>query len=178
MHSTVILDGKKMQQRMFAYSSIERALAEVLSIEPKERKSFKAKIRHLRDINVPRNLPRPGSGKDAECTFTQVLEVAFALALEKRGFTPRLAASWGPRIADDLRRHIAPDDIYCVFSTSIQPLLRYLGLEPGEGFALVPGFETLAHVLKDQLVDRETDSVLVINATRLARKVEQALTGG
>ena len=108
-----------------------------------------------------------------EYSLDQVLEVAFALTLEQYGTTPRLAANFGPDIVHSIRltRIRNPrDDFYVILERAAVPP----GL-PSLGYMLMPGFEQLTFWLKDRLVDREDDALLILNASGLMRKVEQAL---
>ena len=69
------------------YKHVEVALAEVIGIGPNDMPAFRARLRHLRNIGVPR-LPNPGSGQPIAYTRQQALEL-LALELETVGQAPK-----------------------------------------------------------------------------------------
>ena len=73
------------------YKHVEAALAEVLNVKAKGLGAFRARLRHLRNIGLPR-LPMPGSGQHIVYSRHQALEMLIAMELEKVGQTPRKAA--------------------------------------------------------------------------------------
>jgi len=149
------------------YSVVEAALCDVFGIEPEDIKPFQARIRHLRAIGVP-NLPRSGSGKWIEYSFEQILEVAFALCLQRYGVAPRIAAEIGPDIAKTVRR-MGPgshhDDIYVILEPSRSSSLM--------SWEFVPGLALLKFKIDSRCED---DAVLIMNASSLVRKIERALS--
>ena len=73
------------------YNHIEAALAELTGVKPKDMGAFRGRLRHLRNIGLPR-LPNPGSGMPIAYTRPQVLEMLLALELENKvGRTPKAA---------------------------------------------------------------------------------------
>jgi hypothetical protein len=155
------------EKRAQRYSIVEAALCDVFGIEPNGIKPFQARIRHLRSIGVP-NLPRSGSGKWIEYSFDQILEVAFALCLQRYGVTPRIAAEMGPAIAKTVGWMGAgshhENDVYII-------------LEPSKSSSLscefVPGLDLLKRKIDARCED---DALLIMNASSLVRKIEQALS--
>lgn len=74
------------------YKQVEAALAEVMKVKPKARGAFRARLRHLRNIGLPR-LPNPGSGRAIDYSRQQALAMLVAIELEKIGQSPMQAAS-------------------------------------------------------------------------------------
>jgi hypothetical protein len=73
------------------YKHVEAALAEVLKVGPKAMGAFRARLRHLRNIGLPR-LPSPGSGRAIDYSRQQALAMLIAVELEKLGQSPKQAA--------------------------------------------------------------------------------------
>ncbi len=73
------------------YKHVEAALAEVMNVKPKAMGAFRARLRHLRNIGLPR-LPSPGSGRAIDYARRQALAMLIAVELEKVGQTPKQAA--------------------------------------------------------------------------------------
>jgi hypothetical protein len=164
------------KSRTFPYSAVETILGEVFNIEPGSMKSFKAKIRHLRNIDVPRGLPRPGSGHSIEYSFDQILQVAFAMALELHGITPRVAASWGPSMLESFKTvsimERPPGDIYFISIRELWEMeLSKIPGGPSEGFTLVSGFEELTETIKSVFSSEHT--LLIIDMSGLVREIEE-----
>jgi hypothetical protein len=168
------MNPKKAQQNTFPYSTVEAALCIVFEIGDDDLVNFRSRIRHLRNIGVPRDLSRPGSGRKTQYTYDQVLQLSFALCLQEYGVRPELAANFGPDIASCARwPPRGSDDLYAVFRRVTQPR------EPTTGMIeLLFGFEQLQRSLKEQFVDFEQNARLVLNASNLMRRVEQALKEG
>jgi hypothetical protein len=173
---------KKAQQSTLSYSNIEKALMRVFDVDDSDLLSFRGRIRHLRTLGVPRDMPRPGSGRAIWLSIEQILQIAFALLLEQYGVTPRLAADFGPRIAASLQvRWSSPDeDLYAVFRRQTQPRQPGPTLDeiPDLDFVLLRGFEELQLWLKKQFVDFKQDARLVVNISNLMRRVHQTLKNG
>jgi hypothetical protein len=74
------------------YKHLEGALAEVLDIKADKMPAFRARLRHLRNIGLPK-LPTPGSGQQIQYTRRQGLEMLIALELEGVGQAPKSAAA-------------------------------------------------------------------------------------
>jgi hypothetical protein len=79
------------------YGQVEAALADVMDVRRKDMPAFRARLRHLRNIGVPR-LPRPGSGQMVEYSRQQALEMLISLELEKIGQAPKQIALFAPTI--------------------------------------------------------------------------------
>jgi hypothetical protein len=73
------------------YKEIETSLAEIMRVESKDMGAFRGRLRHLRNIGLPR-LPKSGSGRAIDYTPRHALEMLLALRLENAGQTPANAA--------------------------------------------------------------------------------------
>src|ERR1700722_14723633 len=73
---------------------VETALANVMNVKPKDIGAFRGRLRHLRNIGLPR-LPKIGSGRAIDYSDRQPLEMLLALELEEAGQTARNAALVG-----------------------------------------------------------------------------------
>jgi hypothetical protein len=78
----------------FRYVHVEAALAQVLSVPSEKRLAFAARIRHLRNIGIPRGLSKPGSGQKIGYHGWQVMHVLTCLLLELHGHSPASASKW------------------------------------------------------------------------------------
>ena len=159
------MNGTK-EQSTYRYAIVEGALVAVFGVSRKGLQSFQARIRHLRGLGVP-DLPRSGSGKHLGYSFQQVLEVAFALSLQRYGIAPRISAEVGPAIAA-VAKTIKPtgdprEDVYVL----LEPAGSSLSCE------YVPGVDLLGQKIDAGLV---SDDALLMNVSSLVRKIESALT--
>ena len=160
------MDGKK-EQSGYRYSVVEAALCDVFDIKPEGMQPFQARLRHLRGLGVP-DLPRSGSGKHIEYSFNQVLEVAFALTLQRYSVAPRIAAGLGPDIAKTVGRMGTGshhEDVYIILEPSKSGSLSY---------EFVPGLSLLKFKIDARCEDN--DVLMILNASNLVRKIERALT--
>ena len=141
------------------YKHIEFALADVMRTKPRNMGAFRARLRHLRNIGVPR-LPHSGSGQPIEYSRRHALELLVALELEKVGQAPKQVALLAGSIVGQL-----PDSEY----------------EEGDYYAVIseskPGYE-MAFGLRVflELMESAPDVFLVINVSACMRKLEPALT--
>ena len=171
------MNRNKAQQSTLPYTAIEAALCDVFGIGEDGLTNFRSRIRHLRNIGVPHNLPRPGPGRKIQHTLDQTLQLAFALCLEQYGVMPRLAADIGPDIVASVRWMRAgwsnpSDDWYAIFTRTTLPPDSVADL--GMSYLLLPGLEQLQQRLEERFVDWKDDAVVVLNVSNLTRKVEQA----
>jgi hypothetical protein len=84
--------GKADRQRTgYKYQIMEKALWSLHGVPAKGIGAFRAQIRHLRNIGVPK-LSTPGSGHKLDYSFAQVAEITMALALESLGIKPATVA--------------------------------------------------------------------------------------
>jgi hypothetical protein len=180
-------------QSRFPYTTVEVALAEVLNIPEEGRKAFRARMRHIRNLGIPRDLDRPGSGKKLYYSLSQVLETALVLVLENAGFTPRVAVSMAPTAVLSLitlpvhaEGRIDLGDLYIVvlragsgtsYSRDTITAGGWLNtFLKSEWFLSVGSYEELTKRLPGWLECSDTASLL--NMSHLMRKVEKALAKG
>lgn len=99
------------------YKHVEAALAAVLEIKSKDMGAFRARLRHLRNLGLPK-LPTPGSGRKIAYSERQAFEMLVALELEDVGLAPRSAATIGASIVrqhSSLRELVARQSEYDLF---------------------------------------------------------------
>jgi hypothetical protein len=117
-------------------------LASLLAVPLERRAAFKAKVRHLRNINVP-SLPKTGTGPPIAYSFEHALEIYLALLLESVGVAPRVIARLSKSIFAEFQFHAnsetarAMGDLHVVIypadanqSAPFYTALRGLGLMP------------------------------------------------
>ena len=141
------------------YGHVETALATVFSVAPKGMGAFRARLRHLRNIGLPR-LARPGSGRHIVYTERQALEMLLALELENHGYSAKNAAFLAQSIVrqSPYGQH-RDENCYIVIK---DPQSR--------GYIQAYGEDTLAKVLKSGF-----ELSLVINVSAFVRKLGPAL---
>jgi hypothetical protein len=79
------------------YRHLETALATVLDIKKDGTRTFRARLRYLRNIGLP-SIVGPGKGKTISYTPVHALEVLLALELQNVGQAPAAAAALAGRI--------------------------------------------------------------------------------
>jgi hypothetical protein len=142
------------------YKHIEGALADVLNVEPKAMGAFRAKLRHLRNIGLPK-LPSPGSGRHIEYSRRQALAVLIALELEKVG----QSASQAALIAQSMVRQ-SPygqnegKDCYAYVSV----------IEKRRDYTMVDGVEGVK-----EMMEKAPEVLLLLNLSACVRKLDPAL---
>ena len=149
------------------YRHVEAALAEVMEIGPKDMPAFRARLRHLRNIGVPR-LPNPGSGQPIDYTRQQALELLLALELEQVGQAPKkvetiLQKEAVVRLAKTIVRQspygkYKGKDCYAIFT------------ESRPGVTLAFGLRAFVEFMKSA-----PEVFLVINVSGCVRKLDPAL---
>ena len=141
------------------YKEVEAALAEVMHIGPKRMGAFRGRLRHLRNIGLPR-LPKSGSGRAIDYSSRQALEMLLALELENAGQTASKAAL----VAESLVRqspsgpHHGEDCYACVVKE--QP-----------GYTMMYGKKAFLEFLR-----KAPDTFLIINISSCERKLNTALS--
>ena len=149
----------------FQYGQVEAAIAEVLGIKARGFGALRARLRHMRNIGVP-ELPRPGSGQKITYSKSMALEMLLTVTLERGGFTPRIAALAGPRIAS-VSWNYHPDQGEDVFVIVGAPDEEEKG---GLLYWAKGGRQLLVHIESHGL-----DSFFVMNVSALLRKLNKAL---
>jgi hypothetical protein len=152
-------EGPEKQETVeLRYKHIEAALAEVLEVRPKGLGAFRARLRHLRNLGLPR-LPKPGSGQHIIYTRRQALEMLVAAELEKVGQTPKSVAILAQSIVGQ------------------SPYGRYRGKdcyvaisEARPGYTMAYGLRAFTEMMKSA-----PDVFLVINVSACVRKLDPAL---
>ena len=141
------------------YKEVESALAEVMHVRPSGMGAFRGRLRHLRNIGLPR-LPKSGSGRAIDYSSRQALEMLLALELEDAGQTASKAAL----VAESLVRqspfgqHSGKDCYACVVKE--QP-----------GFTMMDGETAFLEFLRTA-----PDTFLIINISGCVRKLHPALS--
>jgi hypothetical protein len=141
------------------YKDVETALAEVMHVKPRDMGAFRGRLRHLRNIGLPR-LPKSGSGRAIDYSPRHALEILLALELENAGQTARKAAF----VAESMMRqslygqHDGEDCYVCVVRG--QP-----------GYTMAPGKKAFLEFLS-----KAPDTFLVINISGCVRKLNFALS--
>jgi hypothetical protein len=139
------------------YVELEAALAQIMSIKPRQLGAFRARLRHFRNIGAP-NLPKTGSGRAIDYTRQHAFEILLALELQKIGQIPRRAALVAGSI------------------TRVMPYGQYDGKDcyvlcypDRRDYTGATGLEQLMTVIKSA-----PTAFAVINASACARKLEEA----
>jgi hypothetical protein len=83
--------GLLMKMADVRYRDLENALVAIFRVPEEGLGAFRARIRHLRNIGVPK-LEKVGSGTQLIYTRKQALEMVLAIELELSGISPRLVA--------------------------------------------------------------------------------------
>jgi hypothetical protein len=146
----------------YRYGVIERALADVLQVDPGKMSAFRGRLRHLRNINCPK-LPKTGSGQPVLITREQAIEILIALELVALGIAPRYvvehAKQYAEDIADPERETVTRGDRLIV-----RPTQDFLGNDVDSIRALVdhsdPKFRTMADEGAVTSLQRITPSLL------------------
>jgi hypothetical protein len=149
------------------YRHLEKALAQVMNIKARDMSAFRARLRHLRNIGLPR-LPNPGSGQPIDYTRRQALELMIALELEKLGQSPRTVAMNAqsivrqvpyPQYAEQAPiRMQKGSDCYVFVNTE------------RAGYTIIYGLKHAATVVAQQ-----PDAFLVINVSGCVRRLDATL---
>jgi hypothetical protein len=147
-----------MRVHAVRYRCLEAALADVMNVKPKGMGAFRAKLRHLRNLGLPR-LPSPGSGQAINYTRRQALELVFAMELEKFGQVPRMAAENAQSIVrqSPYGQHEGEDCFVTI--TEVKP-----------GYTIAYGVNGLSEFMRTA-----PDVFFVINVSGCARRLEAAL---
>jgi len=140
------------------YRCLEAALADVLIVKPKGMGAFRAKLRHLRNLGLPR-LPRPGSGQAINYTRPQALELVVAMELEKFGQVPRMAAENAKSIVRQCPYGQHEGEDCFVTITEAKP-----------GYTVAYGVNGLSEFMRTA-----PDVFFVINVSGCVRRLEAAL---
>jgi hypothetical protein len=74
------------------YKDVEGLLTRIFEVPPGEEGAFRARLRHLRNKGIPKQLPSPGSGAPIGYTRQHLMQMIIGLELSALGIAPRYAA--------------------------------------------------------------------------------------
>jgi hypothetical protein len=141
------------------YREVESVLARIMNVKATDLGAFRARLRHLRNIGLPR-LPKIGSGKAIDYSTRHALELLLALELEDAGQNPSDSAAV---VAASLIRQ-SPRGEYRDSET-------YACIRKGElAYAMIHGKKAFMEFL-----DKAPDTFLIINITGCEKKLNAAL---
>lgn len=83
------------------YGEVENILARLHNIQDKDRKAFRARLRHFRNLGIP-PLPKVGSGTRISYSLDELYELFFALELMQCGLSPATIEHLSGRFRKDL----------------------------------------------------------------------------
>jgi hypothetical protein len=141
------------------YDDVETALEEVLRIKPTGMGAFRGRLRHLRNIGLPR-LPKRGSGRPIDYSPRQALEMLLALELENAGQTASKAAFVAASMVRQSPFGQDPDEDCYACVVKGQP-----------GYTMAYGRKAFLEFL-----GKAPDTFLVINISGCVRKLNVALS--
>ena len=143
------------------YGEIEAAIAQVLEIKSAGVPALRARLRHLRNMGLPK-IPNPGSGRKVSYTTFQAMEMLIAVVLEYGGITSRNAVKLTPLIALECVTIEPISYNTCVVLTYAQDELN---------ITFVRGLEDLPYTLRYLA----RDSLFFVNVASYQQKLECAL---
>jgi hypothetical protein len=151
-------EGPRVELR---YRHVEAALAKVMNVGPKDMGAFRARLRHLRNIGVPRLLPNPGSGRPIDYSRRQALELLIALELENVGQAPKeVALLAGTIVRQSPYGWHKGKDCYAVISKSLP------------GVTMINGLRAFSEHMRER---HAPDVGVLINVSACVRKLDPAL---
>jgi hypothetical protein len=161
------------------YQDLEAALADLHLISEDERGAFRARLRVLRDMGVPK-VAKPGKGSKVEYDFDHLWETAFALALERFGLPPGRAS----RVAEAARKFDLLTDVRqkeAKRKADIWMNMMLLGFEYGDEMVIVaPHLAPLKHLVAELKGNEKPGNVALlyglINLSALTRNCETAIS--
>ena len=151
----------------FRYQDVERGLAAVYGVEAEHRKTFRARIRHLRNEGVP-DFGKVGSGRHLTYTSDHLHEMYIGLELLAANWTPAVIGDFVERSRDNIwkvcRWAVEQPDISFGIAVSTRPTR----LPPGKTqTAIVAWFlrmdDVLDHVGKHLRGDMRRVTILAIS---------------
>jgi hypothetical protein len=143
------------------YKNIETALIDVAGVEPKAIGSFRARLRHLRNIGLPK-LPASGSGTHITYSRRQALEILIAVQLENIGHKPHSAAILaGSIVRQSPHGQHERRDCYVIPSAPT---------ENRDEYKIMYGVEGVSKFMR-----ASPDIFTVVNVSALVRRLDMAL---
>jgi hypothetical protein len=139
------------------YSDVENALKDVLRIKQPDVGAFRARLRHLRNLDLPR-VAKAGSGRAADYSSNNVLEMLLALELENAGVKPERAATVSQSMVRLFAKHHGKD---CYVAVD----------KERPGYSMMHGKKGVSDFL-----DRAPDAFLMVNISGCVRRLDDALS--
>ena len=160
--------------RDLQFGDVERILARTHDIKDRHRKAFQARLRHLRNLGVPR-LSKVGSGTRINYNQDDLYELFLALELMRCGMSPAtikyLIRKHRNELPAQLRRALMTkgEEIWFGFC------LDHFGGDAGERTSITSGFQPRTELLKFYFGPNEAGPrVSIIMVTRRLRVLHQA----
>ena len=139
------------------YKDVETALAELMNVRPTDMGAFRGRLRHLRNIGLPR-LPQSGSGRAINYSPRHVLAMFLALQFEEAGQTAGNAALVAESIVRQLPHTDGEDCYVCI-------------IKEQAGYTMVSSKKAFLEFLNSA-----PDAFLVINISGCVKKLKSALS--
>jgi hypothetical protein len=140
------------------YKDAEAIIAYLVGVKANGMGSFRAKLRHLRNIGLP-NIPGPGSGQSIAYTQRHIFEMFLAVELEMAGHAPSRAAM----LAQSIARRTPPKEIQDTDLYVITDARKANFLEAREPDALL------------EAIVKAGDIFVIINASGCLRRLHAAI---
>jgi hypothetical protein len=143
------------------YKHVEAALADIAGVQAKDVGSFRGRLRHLRNIGLPR-LPASGSGKHITYSRRQALEMMIAIELENIGHIAHRAAAISESVVrqSPYGQHEGKD-CYVIPSPPSEERPKY---------TMLYGIDNVCKFMKSS-----PEIVTVVNVSALIRRLDAAL---
>ena len=139
------------------YKDVETVLAELTNVKPTDMGAFRGRLRHLRNIGLPR-LPQSGSGRAIDYSPRHALAMFLALELENAGQAAVNAAMVAESMVRQLSHSDGGDCYACI-------------IKGKAGYVMVPGRKAFLEFLNSA-----PDAFLVINISGCVRKLNAAIS--
>jgi hypothetical protein len=160
------------------YGHVEAALADAMHVKEADQKTFRARLRHFRNIGVPSGLPEVTKGAPIDFTRGHAFEMLLALETHNTGLSPKHAASFAREIMVVINDRKEP-----LFDTIFrqEPLDWYAILFPNPdevtdvtkiNWGVVLGLGGLEGLLRSR---ERYSTVLLVNLSALAIRLNEAL---
>ena len=87
------------QPPTYQYKDLELAMARNFKVNMQDLPAFRARIRHLRNLGVPKH-KKPGSGQKISYSRADAIQLLIALEAELLGLPPKVAASFSAAVME------------------------------------------------------------------------------
>jgi len=109
------------------YGQFEEALVQMFAIKEANLGAFRARLRHLRSLGIPK-IPKRGSGNTAIYRMEDLLTTFVALALQTLGSTPTISAEIAKFAAQYFEKLRSKDEeIFLVVTNTSDPNPEIMG---------------------------------------------------